>query len=71
VLDERGQPAPRRIRVGISDGQFVEVKEGLEEGTRVVTGLEAEGGRGTPPRMGASPANNPFQPQFGPQRRRQ
>jgi HlyD family secretion protein len=73
VLDERGQPAPRRIRVGISDGQFVEVKEGLEEGARVVTGLESEGNnRGGAPRAGPSPAaNNPFQPQFGPQRRRQ
>jgi HlyD family secretion protein len=69
VLNEKGQPQPARVRLGISDGQFVEVREGLDEGARVVTGQEAEAARGTPPRPGASPAaSNPFNPQR-PQRR--
>jgi HlyD family secretion protein len=69
VLNEKGEPQPARVRLGISDGQFVEVREGLEEGARVVTGAEAEGARAAAPRTGASPgASNPFSPQR-PQRR--
>jgi multidrug efflux pump subunit AcrA (membrane-fusion protein) len=60
VLDERGVPQPTPVRVGISDGQFVEVRDGLTEGARVITG--AEGGRGAGgARPSGSPAN-PFQP---------
>jgi hypothetical protein len=52
--------------LGISDGQFVEVREGLAEGARVVLGLGGERG----PRSGASPAaSNPFSPQFQQRRR--
>jgi HlyD family secretion protein len=69
LLNEKGEPQPARVRLGISDGQFVEVREGLEEGARVVTGAEAEGARATAARPGASPgASNPFSPQR-PQRR--
>ena len=69
ILDGKGDPQPARVRLGISDGQFVEVREGVEEGARVVTGTEAEGARPAAPRAGASPgANNPFSPQR-PQRR--
>jgi HlyD family secretion protein len=65
VLDEKGQPKPLEIRVGISDGQFVEVREGLEEGAVVITGTEIPGARGAGgPRPGASPSTNPFSPQF-------
>jgi HlyD family secretion protein len=69
VLNEKGEPQPARVRLGISDGQFVEVRGGLEEGARVVTGAEAEGARPPTARPGASPgASNPFSPQR-PQRR--
>jgi HlyD family secretion protein len=56
-----GRPEPKRVRLGISDGRFVEVLEGLEEGQTVVTGVEEAGRPRTP---GASPSgpNNPFQP---------
>jgi HlyD family secretion protein len=60
VLDQNGVPQPTQVRVGISDGQFVEVREGLAEGARVVTGAEGSGARGGP-RPSGSPAN-PFQP---------
>jgi HlyD family secretion protein len=65
-----GEPQPVRIRQGISDGQFVEVVDGLAEGATVITGVtggETAAGR-APGRGGASPASNPFQPQR-PQRR--
>jgi len=65
VLDERGEPKAVDVRVGISDGQFVEVREGLEEGAAVVTGTQIAGARGAAsgPRPGSSPSSNPFQPQ--------
>ena len=66
ALDEAGQPKPIDVRVGISDGQFVEIREGLEEGASVITGTEIPGGRpgAGPPRPGSSPSSNPFNPQF-------
>jgi len=65
VLNDRGQPEPVRVKVGVSDGQFVEVKDGLAEGARVVVGVEGEGpARGGGPRPSGSPSNNPFNPQF-------
>ncbi len=42
VLDEKGKPQPVRIVVGLSDGQFTEVRDGLAEGSRVVTALGAD-----------------------------
>ena len=69
VLNEKGEPQPARVRLGISDGQSVEVREGLDEGARVVTGAQTDVARGTAARPGASPgASNPFSPQR-PQRR--
>ncbi len=65
VPDEKGQPRPLDVRIGISDGQFVEVREGLEEGAAVITGTEIPGARaaGAGPRPGASPSSSsPFQP---------
>ena len=56
------------VRVGISDGQYVEVREGLEEGDSVITGTEIPGAATASPRAGASPSSNPFSPQR-PQRR--
>lgn len=70
TLGEGAKPQPCPVRVGLSDGQFVEVKEGLDEGTLVVTGLEAAAARRAgAPTAGPSPSNNPFAP--GPPARRQ
>lgn len=70
TLGEAGKPEPARVRVGLSDGQFVEVKEGLAEGAVVVTGLEgAVPRRPGAPGAGPSPSSNPFAP--GPPARRQ
>jgi HlyD family secretion protein len=60
-LGPDGQPQPTKVRLGLSDGRYVEVVEGLAEGARVVTGI-AEGGR-TASAAGAAPSSNPFQPQ--------
>lgn len=68
VLDEKGEPKPVEVRVGISDGQHVVIREGLDEGAVVVTGTEIPGARSAgAPRPGSSPSSNPFNPQ--PQRR--
>jgi len=69
VLNEKGEPQPARVRLGISDGQFVEVREGLDQGARVVTGADTGAARAGGARPAASPAaSNPFNPQR-PQRR--
>ena len=65
VLNDKGQPDPVRVRTGVSDGQFVEVKDGLTEGARVVVGIEGDGtARPAGVRPSGSPSNNPFNPQF-------
>ncbi|HEX9187651.1 MAG TPA: hypothetical protein VGB87_11290, partial [Vicinamibacteria bacterium] len=65
VPDDKGQPQAADVRIGVSDGQFVELREGLEEGAVVITGTEIPGARaaGAGARPGASPSSNPFQPQ--------
>jgi HlyD family secretion protein len=60
---------PQQIRVGLSDGQYVEVLSGLEQGAQVVTGLET-GARTAAGRPSASPSNNPFAPGRGQRRQR-
>ena len=57
-----GKPAPARVRLGISDGRFVEVVEGLEEGAPVIVAAADDAAR--PRAGGASPApsTNPFTP---------
>jgi HlyD family secretion protein len=64
VLNDQGQPEPVRVRVGVSDGQYVEVQNGLPEGARVVVGVEGEGARTPGVRPSVSPSNNPFNPQI-------
>ena len=64
----KDKPLSRRIRTGISDGQYVEVAVGLEEGARVVTGLDGEA-RAAGARPSAAPTSNPFAPGGRPQRR--
>jgi HlyD family secretion protein len=64
ILNDKGQPEPVRVRVGVSDGQYVEVQDGISEGARVVVGIEAEGVRTPATRPSGSPSINPFNPQF-------
>lgn len=65
-----GKPQSRPVRVGISDGQYVEVLEGLQEGEKVITGAAAEGARAGAPRPAASGTTNPFAPPQGQRRQR-
>jgi HlyD family secretion protein len=67
VLDETQKPKPVPLRLGISDGRYTEVVEGLDEGAKVVTGIE-DTTRGAP-RANAAPSGNPFQPRFQPRTR--
>jgi HlyD family secretion protein len=65
ILNDKGQPEPVRVKVGLSDGQYVEVKDGLAEGARVVVGAGGDAAaRPAGPRPSGSPSNNPFNPQF-------
>ena len=69
-MADEGKLEPARVQVGLSDGQFVEVKDGLAEGAVVVTGLQSAAPRRPgSPTAGPSPSNNPFAP--GPPARRQ
>ena len=63
VLDSEGQPEPRRVRFGITDGRDTAVLGGnLEAGEEVITGeIEA--------RAGASSTSSPFGGLFGSRRR--
>jgi HlyD family secretion protein len=65
VPGEKGEPKPVDVRIGVSDGQFVELRQGLDEGAVVITGTEIPGARaaGAGARPGASPSSNPFSPQ--------
>ncbi len=72
VPDGKGQPRAVEVRVGVSDGQYVELREGLEEGAAVITGTAIPGARmaGTLPQPSASPTSNPFTPQRPARRQR-
>ncbi len=61
-----GKPTPTRVRLGISDGRFVEVVSGLEEGAQVITGDDSARPRGASasPSPGASNPFAPGRPQF-------
>jgi HlyD family secretion protein len=63
VPGEQGKPKAVEVRTGVSDGQFVELREGLDEGATVITGTEIPGARAGSPRPGTSPSTNPFSPQ--------
>ncbi len=63
ILGEEGKPKPVPVTVGISDGQYVEVRDGLQEGASVITGSEIGGATRGAPGAGASPSS-PFSPQF-------
>jgi HlyD family secretion protein len=53
IANAEGKMAQRTIKLGLSDGAFVEVHDGLEEGDKVVTAIRPvgppSGGRGGPP----------------------
>jgi HlyD family secretion protein len=66
ALGPDGTPTPVPVRVGLSDGQFVEVRSGLDQGSAVVVGTQRPGAAGLS--TGPPPSTNPFSPQF---RRRQ
>jgi HlyD family secretion protein len=64
-----GRPKAQPIRTGITDGQYVEVVSGLDEGAQIITGVAGDAGtRAGAPRPSASAGSNPFAPQQ-PQRR--
>ncbi|HLL77425.1 MAG TPA: efflux RND transporter periplasmic adaptor subunit [Pyrinomonadaceae bacterium] len=46
VLDEKKQPQPRRIKIGLTDGAATEIAEGeLKEGDVIITGQNVAGGQ--------------------------
>ena len=47
VLDEKGQPQPRKVTVGINNGASAEILSGLKEGERVVVGEAGAAGAST------------------------
>jgi HlyD family secretion protein len=67
--DVSAKPEPVHVRLGVSDGQFVEVKDGVAEGARVVTGVEGGLFRPSAPTASPTPAN-PFNPAAPPRRQR-
>lgn len=50
---------PKVIKVGVSDGIYTEVKEGIQEGTRLIVGVER--GKKIAP-QGGNKESNPFMP---------
>jgi len=61
VPGKGGRPEPRAVKLGLSDGRFVEVLEGLQEGEAVITGLRGAA-VAAGPRPSPSASNNPFAP---------
>lgn len=58
VSTDDGKMASRPVKLGLSDGSFVEVISGLEPGDQVITGVgQARGGRGRP--GGGPPGRRP------------
>ncbi len=58
-----GKPVGREVKLGLSDGRFVEVVSGMQQGEAVITGLRGSvvaGAPGARPSPGAT--NNPFSP---------
>ncbi len=63
VPGPRGWPEPRDVKLGLSDGRFVEVVEGIREGETVITGLRDPTQAAAPgARPSANATNNPFAP---------
>jgi len=54
--EQKGKPMPVQVKVGISDGIYTEVTEGLSEGQQVITGIISTGESSSP----AARPSNPF-----------
>ena len=54
-VETGGKMSERTVRLGLSDGSFIEVVDGLTEGDRVVTGISAGGGASPGGRPGGRP----------------
>jgi hypothetical protein len=54
-------PQATPVRLGLSDGRYIEVVEGLAEGAKVITSIEDPDA--PRPQPSASGTTNPFQPQ--------
>lgn len=55
---------PVRIKTGISDGTKTEVREGIEEGTKVIVAMNQQALSQDTGNDGAAGSNNPFMPRF-------
>lgn len=60
VNDPKDTPQPVQIKIGISDGAFTEVVEGLKEGDQVVIGLASPGAISTPAGNPLTGGKKPF-----------
>lgn len=58
LLGDDGAPQPTKVRLGLSDGRYTEVLDGLAEGARVVSGA----GVGRAATGAGAASSNPFQP---------
>jgi macrolide-specific efflux system membrane fusion protein len=58
AADPKDEPTPQAVQVGITDGKFTEILEGLKEGDRIAI-RSFNAGQGT----AASEGTNPFMPQ--------
>lgn len=63
IVQGEGEPTPRVVRTGISDGRFVEILSGLREGETVYLGPASSSTLSQQSRP-----TNPFQPRFQPRR---
>ncbi|WMJ68529.1 efflux RND transporter periplasmic adaptor subunit [Stenotrophomonas sp. 24(2023)] len=69
VVDAKGQPQPRRVKVGINNGATAQILSGLDEGERVVVGeASAAGMGGGGNRGGGALRMGPGGPGMGPRR---
>ncbi len=62
VPGKGGRPEPRAVKLGLADGRFVEVLEGLQEGETVITGLRGAAVAASGTRPSPAATNNPFSP---------
>ncbi len=53
MLDDRGQPKPLQLRLGISDSNYVQVVDGpLQEGQQIVVGMKGAAPAAAAPSQG-------------------
>lgn len=54
VLDQKGQPKPVRVQLGLSDGSYLQVLSGLTEGQRVIVGAVSKSAPSTSSPVGGT-----------------